>query len=113
MSNFVQISTHSQFRSAADRAQREAHDRRLTTQIVRRGAAWAVLVPDLGDVEGVSLDAATSTSSPNTAPAYDDEEVLDDLDESRKEIMSEVFDYGDSLARSDEEGWFYADDDEQ
>lgn len=113
MSNFVQISTHSQFRSAADRAQREAHDRRLTTQIVRRGAAWAVLAPDYGDVEGAKLDAVASTSRLSSASAYDGEETLDDLDESRMEITAEVFDYGDSLARSDEEGWFYADDDEQ
>lgn len=39
------------------------------------------------------------------------EDYQDQIDEIQREILQECMEYGEDMARSDEEGWFYADND--
>ena len=39
------------------------------------------------------------------------DDYQDQMDETQREILEECMEYGEDMARSDEDGWFYADDD--
>ena len=41
----------------------------------------------------------------------DPDEETDDYQDTMHEIHEELADYNDSMSRSDDEGWFYADED--
>ncbi|SUO97678.1 hypothetical protein [Suttonella ornithocola] len=44
--------------------------------------------------------------------AYDEEDALDFEEDDIRELGSDPLDWGDGIARDEEDGWFYGDDDQ-
>lgn len=106
MTELVLLEQHQTFLEASNRARTLAIQHKKETSIRRSASGWEVLV-----ATSLQQQVRPRESSPNYTPGeaehdYDNEHERD-LD--RHLITEEFFEDQESWARSDEDGWFYAD----
>jgi hypothetical protein len=105
MTELVTLEEHQTFASASQRARALATLHKQQTAIRRNMTGWEVLVPP--HLTNVARGAAADGDS-------DDYQLLDtgDDDEAeREQLIEELEGDREDWARSEEEGWYYGDDD--
>lgn len=98
--------TFNNFKEASEFAKNLAEKHEVTIALGRRANSFYVEIP-----EGLAI--VDDDEEPEYEEEYLPEEYnyQDDYDyqETQREIREEVWDYAESMARSEEEGWFHPD----
>jgi hypothetical protein len=109
MCDVVYLEHHRSFREAAARAIAIAAKQHVTTTVSCDWQQWRVgVAAGDGGSQAVTDFAADNSHSKEMDDAF---EAQDSFDEVHREIMEEIEAERDDWARSNEDGWFYGDDD--
>jgi len=95
------IQYFSTYKESADMAKHLSTIHKTTIQFGRKDSKFFVDVPDdIDHDEGIELERKYTDAKNSYLKDYDHQE-------NQIEIREEISDYAESLARSDDEGWFY------
>lgn len=104
------------FTTASRRARRIARETSNWTCVIRHSIGWGIFVSRETLIQLRELMPPYKPPR-NRREIYDDDatdamyaiDTIPESDELKKEIAEELTDYADSWERSDEDGWYYAD----
>lgn len=111
MGNIVYLEHYRSFREASTRAKAVAAKQRKGTQVSRDADRWRVSVAASNFLPYAAADLAHDNSDRYSDEMYEAFAAQKCRDEVYEEIMDEIEMERDDWARSNEDGWFYDDND--